>query len=366
MSIRWFAFIFALLLTLTSCGGDLPPSGGAGASAVGDLPPVGVQVLEIAPEPIPDASEFIATIRSLRSVTVQPQAEGIVRRIFVQSGDRVDAGQPLLQIDPERQEALVENLESLRAARAADLALAGRQLERIRSLAEDGVVSRQDLDLAEAAQETAEAQLKAIESQIRESRVELQYYQLTAPAFGILGDLAVREGDRVTRESVVTTIDELEGLEAYILVPLEKAPRLKIGLPVELIDSDGAVAARNAVTFIAPRADDSTQTVLAKSLLREKPPGVRVLQYQRVRVIWSEDPGIRVPITAVTRVSGQHFVFALEERDGGGFVARQRPVLLGPLADRSYAVRSGLAPGERIVASNLQKVSDGAPVRIEE
>jgi RND family efflux transporter MFP subunit len=354
------------LLTLTSCGGDLPPGGGAEASAEGDLPPVDVQVLEIVPEPIPDVSEFIATIRSLRSATVQPQAEGIVRRIFVQSGDRVAAGQPLMQIDPEKQEALLENLQSLRAAREAELTLARRQLERMRSLAEDGVVSRQELDLAEATHETAEAQLRSIESQIRESQVELRYYQLTAPASGILGDLAVREGDRVTRDTVVTTIDESEGLEAYIHVPLEMAPRLRIGLPVELIDSDGAVAARNAVTFIAPRADDSTQTLLVKSLLRAKPPGVRVLQYQRVRVIWSEDPGIRVPIAAVTRVSGQHFVFALEEREGGGYTARQRPVLLGPLTDRSYSVRSGLAPGERIVASNLQKISDGALVRVEE
>ncbi|HUG44048.1 MAG TPA: efflux RND transporter periplasmic adaptor subunit, partial [Acidobacteriota bacterium] len=366
MSNRWISYFFSAALGLAGCSdATAPPVDGAfeGGSAP---PPVAVGIVPIELKPIAESTEFIATIRSLQSTTVQPQAEGIVRRIFVQSGERVEAGQPLLQIDPERQEAMVESLESLKAAREADVAFARQQFERMRSLYEEGVVSRQDLEVAETARDTSEAQLRNIESQVRETRVELEYYRLTAPAGGILGDLEIRQGDRVTRDTVVTTIDEAESMEAYIAVPIEQAPHLRIGLPVELIDSTGSVSARNQITFIAPRADDSTQSVLVKSRLVNVPQGVRVLQYVRARIVWRSDPGIVVPVTAISRVSGQYFVFTVEQGDGEGYVARQKPVRLGPLVDGGYVVRDGLEPGERVVVSNLQKILDGAPVRIEE
>jgi RND family efflux transporter MFP subunit len=358
MSTRWMLLVL-MAGSLAACG---PGAARSGPSGAGAIPPLDVRTVEIEPKPIPDTSDFIATVRSLRSSTVQPQAEGIVRRIYVRAGDRVRVGEPLLQIDPDKQEAQVSSLESARAAREADVALARQQLDRVTMLFEAGAVSRQELEQAEAAEKTTAAQLREVESQIRESRVELQYYRLTAPASGTLGDISVRPGDRVTRTTVVTTIDGIEGLEAYISVPLEQAPRLRPGLPVELLDSAGGVAARNAVTFIAPRADDATQTVLVKSLLRDVPEGIRVLQYLRARIVWSSDPGIAVPVVAVTRVSGQYFVFTAEPQEGG-YVARQRPVQLGAIVGEEYVVRNGLEPGQRIIVSNLQKVGDGMPVR---
>jgi len=321
-----------------------------------------VRTIILEPKPIPQSSEFVATIRSLRSTTVQPQVEGIVRQVLIRSGDRVGAGQPLIQIDPDKQQATNTVTESQRASREADLAYAKQQLARLQKLFDAGAVSRAELEQAETAHKNAEAQLAAVQSQIRENQVELQYYRVTAPSAGIVGEVVIRQGDRVTPSTVITTIDQPEGLEAYINVPLERAMNLKTGLTVELLDNDGKVIAANPITFIAPRADDATQSVLVKATLRQMPPMIRVLQYVRARIVWSNEPTLSVPIVAVSRLAGQHFVFVAEQSDKG-VVARQKPVTVGEVSGDDYVVRGGLTAGERVIVSNVQKLGDGAPVK---
>jgi RND family efflux transporter MFP subunit len=321
-----------------------------------------VQTVVLEATPIAQSSEFVATIRSLNSTTVQPQVEGIVRQVFVRAGDRVVAGQPLIQIDPDKQQATNTVTESQRASREADLAFAKQQLSRMQKLFEAGAVSRAELEQAETAQKTAEAQLAAVQSQIRENQVQLQYYRVTAPSAGIVGEVVIRQGDRVTPSTVITTIDQPQGLEAYINVPLERAGDLRPGLMVELLDPQGQVIAANPITFIAPRADDTTQSVLVKATLRQLPPSVRVMQYVRARIIWSNEPALSVPIVAVSRLAGQHFVFVAEQGQQG-VVARQKPVTVGEVSGQNYVVLSGLMAGERVIVSNVQKLGDGAPVK---
>jgi RND family efflux transporter MFP subunit len=354
----FLCLLIAATAAACSSGGDAQ----AGAPGTGAMPPTDVQTLTLTPRPVPRTSEFVATVRSLRSMTIQPQVEGIVRRIFVRAGDRVAAGAPLVQIDPEKQQASVTTWESTRVAREADVAFTKQQLDRMQKLLEAGAVSRAELEQAETAHKTALAQMNAIQSQIRESQVELQYYRVTAPAAGIVGDIAIRQGDRVTTSTPITTIDAGEGLEAYISVPLERAADLHTGLTVELLDSSGNVIASNPVTFIAPRAEDATQSVLVKAMLRTVPPTIRVMQYVRARIVWSNEPALAVPVVAVNRISGQYFVFVAEQGQQG-FVARQKPVTVGEVVGEDYIVQAGLKAGERVIVSNIQKIGDGAPVK---
>ena len=125
----------------------------------------------------------------------------------------------------------------------------------------------------------------------------------------------------------------------------------------------GKVIATNPVTFIAPRADDATQSVLVKATLRQRPPGLRVMQYVRSRVIWSNEPSLVVPVVAVNRIAGQHFVF-VAEGTGDKVVARQKPITVGPVVVDSYVVLKGLMAGDRVIISNVQKIGEGAPVKV--
>lgn len=354
--------LFLLSITAAACGGGQTQAPPGGAGAPGAFPSTEVATLVLEPKPIPQSSEFVATIRSLNSSTVQPQVEGIVRQVFVKAGDRVRVGQPIIQIDPDRQQASVASTESQRAAREVDLAYASQHLARMQKLHEAGAVSRAELEQAESMHKNAEAQLAAVQSQIRESQVQLQYYRVTAPAAGIVGEIPVRQGDRVTPSTSITTIDQPEGLEAYISVPLERSADLRPGLTVELLGTGGEVIASNPVTFIAPRGDEATQSVLVKAALRQMPPSIRVMQYVRARVIWSNEPGLLVPIVAVNRLAGQYFVYVAEEGPQG-VVARQKPVTLGDIIGENYIVRGGLTAGERVIVSNTQKIGNGSPVK---
>jgi RND family efflux transporter MFP subunit len=347
------------VVLLVGCSGAAPQDAGGGAAG---MPPADVKTLTLAPKPVARTSEFVATIHSLSSTTVQPQVEGIVTRVLVRSGDRVAAGQPIVQIDPDKQQASVASLQATRAARQADVEYARQQHARLQKLFDAGAVSKQELEQAETAERTAIAQLEAAEAGIKESQVELGYYRVRAPVAGVVGDVPVRNGDRVTTSTIITTIDKPQGLEAYVSVPLERATAVRPGLTLELLDDAGAVTARNPITFIAPRADDATQSVLVKAQLREHPPALRVLQYVRARIVWSNEPALTVPVVAVNRIAGQYFVY-VTEAGAKGVVARQKPIAVGEIIGDDYVVQSGLKTGEQVIVSNLQKIGDGAPVR---
>lgn len=335
--------------------------GGQSAAAPQAPPPTPVKVAVVQPAPLADASEYVSTLKSLSSTTINPQVEGYITRIYVKSGDRVQTGSPLIQIDPRRQQASVTSQDAARAAQEANVAFAQQQLGRARELFKVGANSKQELEQAETNLNTAQAQLESLKAQVSEGRVTLQYYQVLAPTAGIVGDIPVRVGQRVGTDTQLTTVDQNRNLEAYISVPIERARDLKMGLPVELLDTAGKKLADTAVTFISPRVDDQTQTVLAKAIVKGENPALRSLQQVRARVIFKTQQGLVVPVVSVIRINGKHFVYVAEEKDGK-VTARQRPVDLGQIVKDDYTVLGGLKANERVVVSGVQKLGDGAPI----
>ena len=193
--------------------------------------------------------------------------------------------------------------------------------------------------------------------------MQLSYYRVDASQAGVVGDIPVRAGDRVTTSTVITTIDDNSGVELYIQVPIDRAPGLRVGLPVQVLDDKGEVVSTNEITFVAPRVDDATQTVLAKAALKSLPPAVRLQQFVRSRIVWKTAQGLTIPVTAVTRISGQYFCFVAEPGPQGGLVARQKPVQVGELVGNDYVVTGGVKAGDRLIVSGIQKLGDGAPVQ---
>jgi len=351
----------AALLVAAACGGggSAPPAGQAAPG--GGMPPMPVEAVTLAPKPVDDTSEFVGTIKSRQSSTIVPQAEGIIRAIPVKSGDAVKAGAILAEIDATSQQAAVASLESMRAARDSDVTLARQQAQRTKTLLDAGASSQQEFDQAVAAQKSAEAQLKAIDDQIRQQQNELSYYKVTAPTAGIVGDIPVRVGDRVTKTTTITTIDTNAGLEIYIYVPVQQAAKLHVGLPVRVLNEAGDTIATDRVTFVAPSVDDQTQSVLAKAAVTGEAPHFRTDQFVRAVIVWSTNPALTVPVTAVNRINGQSFVFVVENGPRGQ-TAHQQQVNLGAVLGNDYLVLSGLKAGDQLIVGGIQKIGDGAPV----
>ena len=356
----------AVLSLVAACSKGPAPAAGAGGAGGGRgaAPPAAVKILTLQEKPLEQSSDFIASLRSLHASTIQPEVEGVVTRIFVKAGDRVRTGTPLVQINPEKQRASVASTEATRAGTEADVQYWRQQVKRLESLVEAGAISRQEFEQAQTSLRTAEARLATVNAQVNEGRVELGYYGVNSPQNGVVGDIPIRVGDRVTKSTMITTIDDNSMLEAYIQVPLDRTPDLKMGLPVQLLDADGKPVANNTITFIAPRVDDTTQTVLIKSLLRDSPPALRAQQFARARIIWRTAPGLTIPLTAVMRINGQFFCY-LAEQAGEGLVAKQHPLVVGELNGNDYVVKSGLKAGDRVITTGIQKLGNGAPVKPE-
>jgi len=324
---------------------------------------MGVEAVPLALKPIERSTEYVATVKSRRSTTIQPQVEGFITGISARPGQRVGRGTALMTIDAGRQEAMVASLESVRAAREADVQYARQQAERMKKLYEAGAVSQQEYEQAATAVQTTQAQMRAMDAQIREQRVELGYHRVTAPTAGVVGDIPVRVGDRVTRSTMLTTIDENAGLELYINVPVAQATGLKPGLTVRIIDDAGQTITTSTVNFVSPSVETGTQSVLVKSPLPPTAP-FRTDQFVRTSLVWDNQPGLTVPLVAVLRINGQYFVYVVEKGDGGATIARQRAVRLGPMVGNDYTVVSGLAEGETLIVSGIQKIGDGMPVSV--
>jgi RND family efflux transporter MFP subunit len=367
----------AVAFALASSACTRPPSAPAGGQA---FPPAAVKVEAARIGQIEDATEYVATLKSLRSTAIQPQIDGQITQIFVKSGDHVAEGAPLAQIDPRRQQAAVSSQEGELAARQADVGFARQQYQRATDLFAAGAISKQEVEQAQTALQTAEAHLRGLGAQVQEQQVQLRYYTVSAPTAGIIGDVPARVGNQVTTQTVLTTIDQNATLEVQVQVPIERASDLRNGLPLLILSSDGSEkVAATTVNFVSPRVDGETQSVLVKGTVPNPDGVMRPSQYVRARIVWKTVEGLVIPVTAVLRISGQFFAFVAEESKGGqpgadpsgrgstpGTVARQKPIVVGQIAGDSYVVRSGLKPGDRVVVSGVQRLADGAPIAPQE
>jgi RND family efflux transporter MFP subunit len=311
--------------------------------------------------PVRETTDYVATLKSRDTAILMPQVEGQITAIEVRSGDHVKRGTVLMHIDPLKQQATVTSQEQSRAAAQANLAWAKQQYDRISALAAAGVVAKQDLDQAKSALDNAQAQLSALDAQVQEQQVQLHYYHVSAPTDGIVGDIPVRVGDRVTNSTVLTTIDKPGSLEAYVYIPVERSSQLRVGTPVEILDEAGNVVADSRISFISPEVDNTTQTVLIKAQIANHEDKLRHQQFIRARVVWGTREGLVVPILAVTRLGGRYFAFVAEE-EGGKLVAHQKPLRIGDMVGNNYVVLEGVKPGDKVIVSGMQLLVDGAPV----
>ena len=397
--------------------------GGQGGSGMQGPPAFPVEMERLQEDSLEDSSELVGTLDSQAGVSLQPEADGRVVQIFVSSGDRVTAGEPIMQLSPQRSQsdynAALAGVSASRSSRdtaraqlraaeerqrelIADLELQDTEFERTSTLVERGALPQSQLDqvvrdraVAESALSSAREEITALESSLASAEATLDQANananatqqdlidktVTAPISGIVGDIPVKLGDYVTAGSPLATITQNQDLDLEMAVPINEAERIRVGLPVELslFGSDEVVASGN-IRFVSPTTDASTQTILAKARFSAPERPLQDDQRLEVRIIWDERPGILIPTTAVSRLGGETFVFVPGEPDppaegqgpppnnataSGGpppMVARLQPVKLGELQGNEYQVLEGLQAGDTIITSGLLNLRDGVPI----
>ena len=350
------AFVSALPGTL------LFTTGCAKTEAKPAAQPLPVKVETVDLSPVPRTDEYVATIKSRRSASIQPQVDGTLTKILVKSGDHVRAGQVLMTIDPLKQQATVDQQRSTQAQKRATFDYNQTEVERQRKLYEGGVTSKQNYDYAVQAYENSKSDLEAAKAAVTTQERQLAYYNLTAPFSGIVGDVPVHVGDYVSQQTLLTTVDENADLESYIYIPTERAADIRMGLPVQIVKSTGESIEKTQIDFISQQVDNALQGVLVKAPVHAPIDRFRNSQLVKARVVWSTAPAPTVPVLAVTRIGGQPFVYVASAADKGT-VAKQRAVTLGDTIGNDYAVTSGLNAGDKVIVTGIQFLIDGVPVR---
>jgi RND family efflux transporter MFP subunit len=344
-----------LLAGAAGCTKAQPPQpAGAGMQA---LP---VQTLTVAAVPVPQSDEYVATIKSRRSATINPQVTGNLTSILVHSGEHVTAGQLLMQIDPAKQEATVASQAATEQQKLAVYQYNQLQVERQRKLFAAGIISKDALDQAEQAYANSKADYESSGASHHEQEKELGYYRITAPFDGIVGDIPVHVGDYVSATTMLTTVDENKDLEAYIYIPTERASQIRNGLGVQILDNNGNTIETTSIDFVSPQVDDQLQGILVKAAIHS--PLLRTQQLVKARVVWGMSPKPVVPVLAVTRLGGQAFVFLAQDAGGGHFVAHEQAISLGDTVGNNYAVLAGLNNGDKVIVSGTQFLQDKMPV----
>jgi RND family efflux transporter MFP subunit len=342
------------ILLVTGCAKKDPPP-----PAMQAMP---VQVAPVVLNPVPATDTYVATIKSRRSATMQPQVDGNLTKILVHSGQVVQAGQLLMEVDPLKQVATLQSQQGTQNQKLAVYKYNQAEVERQKGLYEAGVTSKQAYDQAVQAFENAKADYDSSVGLTASQKKQLDYYEIRAPFSGIIGDVPVHLGDYVSATTVLTTVDENADLEAYIYIPTNRATEVRPGLPVEILGSDGTVLVKSTIGFISPEVDNGMQSILAKAEIPHTQQMLRDQQLVNARIIWSTAPAPTVPVLAVVRVNGQPFVYVAAQR-GAGFFAHQVAVTLGDTYGNLYPVRAGLHPGDRVILSGLQFLQEGVPVQ---
>lgn len=393
-----YLFSTILLLALTTACRAKPA-----ANAL-EAPATRVKLATVKLGTIRETSDLIGRVESRRSVTLQPQINGRVSQIFIQPGAAVTQGTPLIQVNPDQQQTQVISYRAAAAAAQADLNnaraslipleadhrakvsnldLQKQEYERYSLLYQQGAVSRDVLDQRRNSFETAKAELDAAiariqvqgaviankgkllqqaQANVSGQKVELQYYQISAPFTGTVGNIPVKIGDYVNTSTQLVTVTQNQPLEVNISVPSERARDLHLGMVVQLIDQQGKLIGNSKVFFISPNINQQTESILIKALFENAAMRLRADQQVSARIIWDERPGVLVPTAAVSHLGGQDFIFVAQSKGKSQLVARQKPIKLGDIEGSNYQVMAGLKPGERIVISGVQQLSEGAAI----
>ncbi|MGD0894005.1 MAG: efflux RND transporter periplasmic adaptor subunit [Terracidiphilus sp.] len=354
---RIVGFCCIVLIGLAAVGCQKKAAPPAGPAMQG-MP---VQLATVKLSPVPQSSEYVATIKSRRSATLQPQVDGRLTQILARSGDHVKAGQTLMNIDPEHQIATVASAQATERQKKAVYDYNVLEIDRQRKLFDAGVTSRDAFDQAQQAFSNSKADYESAVELRKTQEEQLAYYTIRAPFEGVVGDIPVHVGDYVSSSTMLTTVDENKDLEAYIYVPTERARQLRMGLEVDLLDTSENLIEKTRIDFISPEVDSTLQGILVKAPVHESLEMLRNAQLIKARVIWSTEPTAVIPVLAVTRQGGQSFVYVANQQNGH-WSAQQVPVTLGDTVGNSYSVTSGLKAGDKVIVSSTQFLVNGMPV----
>jgi membrane fusion protein (multidrug efflux system) len=319
-------------------------------------PPEAVTTIVAREEDWPATLNVIGTVEAVQGVTVSADLPGIVAAIEFESGQTVQRGDVLVQLDTRQEQAQLAALE-------AQHDLARLNFNRMSGLVATGAVSRADYDLAEAEHKQSGAR-------VGEIRATIERKTIRAPFSGVLGLRQVNLGQYLNGGDAVAPLQSLHPIYVNFGVPQQDAGRMRVGRSVHISATDSAGAELSGrITAIDSVVDETTRNVQVQATLANLNGQLRPGMFVQTRVALGDRQSVvALPASSISYAPYGDSVFVvvdLKDPDGRPYRGvRQQFVKLGGTRGDQIAVVSGVKPGEEVVTSGSFKLRNGAAVLV--
>jgi multidrug efflux system membrane fusion protein len=304
-------------------------------------------------------------MESIRSISLQARVPGYIASQPAADGADVKAGELLYQIDPRDLQAALDQAQAQTQRDAASLDYAKGNFNRGQQLVGNGFVTKDAYDQRKSSLGQAEAGLVADQAAVRTAQLNLSYAQIRAPFAGRLGRNQAPTGALISvAGSPLNTLVQLDPIYVTFnpsereLAQIERARAAgAISLDVSAPGSDRHY--KGELTFLDNSIDRTTGTITARGTVHNPDFSLLPGQYVNVKLHLRDEPNaLMVPQIAIGSSQLGQFVYVIDQDK-----VAQKMVTLGPSDGELISVVHGLAPDDRVITGNLQKIGPGMPVR---
>src|SRR3989442_4531110 len=361
--------VLLLGCSLLSLGGC---SGGKAASVP---PPPVVEVATVVQQDTPIYSEWLAILDGYVNAQIQPHVSGYIIRQNYKEGSVVRKGDVLFQIDPRPFKAALDQAKGQLAQAEAQLGKARLDVQRDTPLAQARAIAQSQLDTEIQAKLGTQALVQAAKANVEQAQLNLEFTRVTSLVTGIAGIALVQIGGLVGPSSVLTSVSQVDPIKAYFTVSeqeftdfhrrfptQESVEEQRRRIPLQLLLADGTIYERTGTVYFADREiNPATGAIRIAGVFPNPNNLLRPGGYGRVRASAKTQNGaLLIPQRAVIELQGSFQVAVV----GSDNKVTIRPVTVGERVGKLWIVNEGLKAGERVVVEGLQKVRDGAPVKV--
>ena len=288
---------------------------------------------------------------------------GKISRRMVTVGDRVEAGQPLAELNAEDVRLELDAARARLASARSDQRLARSELERYRTLLERQVISQSQFDSVESRAEASDAQLEQARAQLKVAGNQADYAVLEAPETGVIAQRLAEAGQVVAAGQAVFVLAVDGDREVVIDLPEQDVKRFQVGdeVAIELWSRPGEPFP-GRIRELAPAADPSSRTFEARVAFDNDTADANLGQSARVLVDHANGGAdvLTVPLAAVTADQGESFVWVVNPDDA---TLVKTPVRTGAYREDRVPVLEGLSADDWVVAAGTQVLREGQKVR---